>query len=336
MSICNKTIGARHLVKDYRDLKRKMGRQPTCLEFAKECHSITTLAYVLGRPGWRKLLGLVGGKPFSRRNKITRESVEDCYRRLKAELGRIPTAQEYSRRCCSGTTLSTLFGGRGWSNLLKSVGDHRPTRRYKPRGPSRTSIVSAFRRIQRQLGKAPKYGQFRNLSGYSRKDLERRFGEDAWQKLLESVKVREGASPRQLTAEHLVQDFLDLQQALGRRPRIIEYTYNCHTPKVLDRVFGKPGWKNLISAVGARALPKDVITAAHLVDDYIEIHRHLGRAPAFSEFRSMHRHTHKVLDREFGKPGWSNLKIAAQRKMREHPLEGGTFHGQLMAGHLQP
>ncbi len=131
--------------------------------------------------------------------------------------------------------------------------------------------------------------------------------------------MRKDAAGRALAAEHLIRDFLELQHALGRRPRFIEYLHNCHTPKVLDRVFGKPGWKNFISAVGAKALPKSVITASHLVDDYLEIYRHLGRVPTFDDFRRMHRHTKKVLVRVFGRPGWSNLKIAAQKKMEENP-----------------
>ena len=113
-----------------------------------------------------------------------------------------------------------------------------------------------------------------------------------------------------------MQDFLELQQSLGRRPSISEYSSRCHTPKVLDRVFGKPGWKKMISAAGAKALPKNVISASHLVDDYIELAGHLGRKPTFDDFRRAQRHTHKVLDRAFGRPGWGNLTKAALRKIR--------------------
>jgi hypothetical protein len=121
-----------------------------------------------------------------------------------------------------------------------------------------------------------------------------------------------------MSAEHLIQDFLKLQEALGRRPSIDEYSFQCHTPKVLDRVFGKrgkSGWKRMISAVGAKALPKNVISASHLVDDYIELSKRLGRKPAFEDFRRAHRHTHKVLVRAFGRPGWNNLTSTAQKKM---------------------
>lgn len=314
MSIRKGKIDTEHLLRDYEDLKRKLGRQPTCLEYAKECHSITSVVHVLGRPGWRTLLGLVGAKPRIRTNKFTQESVKDCYGRLKEKLGRSPSVQEYSKHCCSNATLSKLFGGSGWSNLQKSVGDYQPTRRYRPRGPSKSSILGAFRRIRRQLGKTPKYAEFRRLSGFSLKNIRFRFGENAWQKIQEAAKARETAGRNLLTAEHLIQDFLDLQRALGRRPKISEYLSACHTPKVLDRAFGRPGWKNLIAAIGAEALPKNIISAEHLLDDYLEICRHLGKTPTFAQFRSRHHHTHKVFDRAFGKPGWGNLKKAAKKR----------------------
>jgi hypothetical protein len=312
MSTCKTKITADHLIKDYRDLERKLGRQFTSLEYAKKCHSISSLVSVLGRPGWRKLLDAVGAKPY---RKFSKKSVRDCYRRLKAELGRVPVRKEFEETCCNCATLRNLFGGSGWKNLLKSVGDDRRTKTFKLKSPSKASMLSAFRSLTRQLGKTPSFEQYQKRSGYSLKDLRYRFGLKAWRGFL-SYSVNQMRSPSSLTAEHLIQDFLELQQELGRRPSISEYLSRCHTPKVLDRVFGRPGWKNMISAVGAKALPKNVISSSHLVDDYIELYRHLGKKPAFEDFRRAQRHTHKVLDRAFGKPGWSNLTIAAQRKMR--------------------
>lgn len=312
MSTCKTRITADHLIRDYRELERKLGRQPICVEYAKKCHSISSLANVLGRPGWRKLLEAVGAKPY---RKFSRRSVQDCYRRLKAELGRVPDRKEYEKKCCSGATLDILFEGDGWSGLLKSIEDSSRPRTYKLKGPSKASMRKAFRSLSAQLGKAPNLAQYRKLSGYSLKDLRYRFGENAWQEFLRSSKQQARTRSSLLTADHLIREFLKLQQALGRRPSINEYSTHCHTPKVLDRAFGKPGWKNMISAIGAKALPKNVISASHLVEDYIELSRRLGEKPTAKEFRQMQRHTLKVLDRAFGKPGWSNLTLAAQRKM---------------------
>jgi Homing endonuclease associated repeat len=314
MSTHKTKITAEHLITDYRELERNLGRQPSCSKYAKNCHSVTLLQTVFGRPGWRKLLKAVGAKPYP---KHTRESVRSCYRRLKAELGRIPSIEEFEEKCCSTATLTRLFGG-GWNKLLKSVGDYRKPKTSKRKVPTKAMMLSAFRDLRGRLGKAPSFKQYQKLSDYSTKDLSSRFGENAWRGFLTYEDNQRRARPRSISAEHLIQDFLKLQEALGRRPSISEYSFQCHTPKVLDRVFGKSGksgWKRMISAVGAKALPKNVISASHLVKDYIESYRHLGRKPSFTEFRRLQRHTIKVLDRVFGRPGWSNLTSTAQKKI---------------------
>jgi len=313
MSKSRTKITAARLIKDYRDLERKLGRQPTSVEYAKKCHGISMVANVIGKPGWSTLLKAVSAKPY---RTVSRKSAQDCYRRLKAELGRIPSRKEYEEKCCSSSTLRILFEGTGWNDLLKSVGDYRRPGTRRLISPSKAQMVRAFSSTRRRLGKAPSFEQYQKLSGYSLMDLKYRFGEKAWRGFLTYENNKRRAKPWSLSAEHLILDFLKLQQELGRRPSIGEYLSRCHTPKVLDRVFGKPGWKNMISAIGAKALPKNIISASHLVDDYIEIYKRLGEKPSFEKFRRAQQHTMKVLDRAFGRPGWSNLTIAAQRKMR--------------------
>jgi hypothetical protein len=53
-----------------------------------------------------------------------------------------------------------------------------------------------------------------------------------------------------LTSKQLIEDFLVLQKKLGRRPKLIAYTCQCHTPKALDRVFGKPEVKRSCETAG--------------------------------------------------------------------------------------
>jgi hypothetical protein len=116
---------------------------------------------------------------------------------------------------------------------------------------------------------------------------------------------------RDLSAPHLITDFLFLQKKLGRRPSIAEYLYHCHTPKVLDRVFGKSGWKRLIKAVGKSALPKDKVNKEHLIQDYLGTADAVGHEPSHAEFNERHRHSINVFIRVFGKPGWKKLRKAA-------------------------
>lgn len=131
-----------------------------------------------------------------------------------------------------------------------------------------------------------------------------------------------------LSRAHLVADFLYLQQKLGRRPNVGDFLHHCHTPRVLDRAFGKPGWRRLIKAVGKEAMPKYMpkynrysLTAEHLLEDYLDTEQSLGRKPGYTHFHALHRHNPKVLVRVFGKPGWTNLRIAAGKAMRKQSVE---------------
>lgn len=133
-------------------------------------------------------------------------------------------------------------------------------------------------------------------------------------RLTENPGIRLEAGP--LNRAHLVADFLHLQRKLGRRPVIGDFLQHCHTPKVLYRAFGKPGWRRLIKAAGKEALPKksrSCLTAEHLIEDYLDTEKSLGRKPRYAHFRALHRHSPKVLVRVFGKPGWSRLRKAAYK-----------------------
>jgi len=138
-------------------------------------------------------------------------------------------------------------------------------------------------------------------------------------RLTENPGIRLKAGP--LNRAHLVADFLHLQRKLGRRPVIGDFRQHCHTPKVLYRAFGKPGWRRLIKAVGKEALPKisrSGLTAEHLIEDYLDTEKSLGRKPRYAHFRALHRHGVKVLVRVFGKPGWSKLRKAAYKASKNN------------------
>ncbi len=123
---------------------------------------------------------------------------------------------------------------------------------------------------------------------------------------------------RLLTAAHLISDFLYLQDKLGRRPRISDYLCHCHTPKVLDRVFGKPGWRRMVGKIGKKVMPKRyLLDTEHLIRDYLDTEQTIGRKPSYADFHARHRHSPNVLYRVFGKSGWSNLRKAAAVAKRE-------------------
>lgn len=242
-------IDAQHLINDYLRLQKKLGRQPTCLEFAAQYHSITSLCQVFGSPGWKNLLLAAGGTPRKFEPHLTRALAVKNYLRLKTELGRPPTSREYGERH-SLEALRRIFDGCAWNNLLKAAGE-------KPKSSlfvTKAMLIRDYLALKKKLGRQPRLDEYRKEC-YGFRIIRNKFGRPAWRRLLTAAGDRPNAT-RSLSAERLIQAFLDLQEKLGRRPKLIEYTYQCHTPKVLDRVFGKPGWRGLLRAIGVKVMPR--------------------------------------------------------------------------------
>lgn len=303
-----KKITQEHLLRDYRHLKKNLGRRPTCLEFAKEHHGISLLCTAFGSPGWRKFLQAAGERP-GRAGRLTRDDVVREYRALKKELGRRPTAVEYAERCHSIGLLRNIFGKSGWNSLLKAAGE-------RPKLASlvtKAELIREYHELKKKLGRQPQLAEYQKQC-YGIGIIARKFGRPGWRSLVAAA-GDEPAVGFNIPARHLIADFLDLQAKLGRRPKLLEYTYQCHTPKVLDRVFGKPGWKMLIKAVGRKAMEKNILTAEHLIADYLDTRAALGHEPSQTEFHARNHHTVKVMVRVFGTPGWSNLKRAALKAL---------------------
>lgn len=304
-----KKITPDHLLQDYRRLKRSLGRRPTCLEFAKHHHSVSLLSNAFGSPGWKRLLEAAGDQP-ERRGPLTSERVVKEYLALKAELGRRPTSMEYAKRHHSMGMLRYVFGKAGWNNLLKAAGERPKLASFV----TRADLLRDYLALKKKLGRQPQLAEYQRES-YGIGIITKKFGRPAWRALMAAA-GDEPAVGFNIPAKHLVEDFLNLQEKLGRRPKLLEYTYQCHTPKVLDRVFGKPGWRMLIKAVGKKAKPKNILTAEHLIQDYCDTRAALGHDPSETEFHARNHHTIKVMVRIFGTPGWSNLKKAALKTLR--------------------
>lgn len=240
-------------VKAFLDLKKKLGRRPTCAEYNKRCYSYHLIRRAFGDRGWSNLLIAAGEKPMVSPD-ITRAELIELYHKFKKKLGRQPRGLEFNRACCGTGIITRKFGRSGWKRLVRLAGDQ--------------PLVA--------------------------------FG---------------------LTEKQLKQEYWDLREKLGRGPKLAEFAKNCHAPKVLDRVFGKPGWQNFLNALGEKIMRARSLSAEHLIQDYLELCSAIKRIPTQDEFRKRHIHTPKVLDRVFGKSGWSNLKHAALVHSRKKPVK---------------
>jgi hypothetical protein len=236
---------------------------------------------------------------------LTKERAVKDFRRLKKKLGRRPTGREYVAHCHSYHMVRRAFGERGWTSLLAAAGERMPP----PPPSSKEEILRSYHALKKKLGHQPTCVEYKN-EYWGTGVLGRYFGRPVWRSMLHAAGV-EPVHLLNISRAHLAQDFRTLEKKLGRQPLLAEFMEHCHTPKVLDRVFGKPGWKNFLKSLGTRIVRKRALDKEHLFRDYYEIRGVLKREPLQEEFRLRHMHTAKVFDRLFGRPGWSNFQRAA-------------------------
>lgn len=146
----------------------------------------------------------------------------------------------------------------------------------------------------------------------------------SWNGLLEVV----GRECKELiTREHLLKHYYDLETELGRQPLYEEYKNKTgHGNRVMDNLFGHPGWRNLVLKAGGhvhkkmsiRSLPRE-----HFLQCYFAVKQELGRRPSYEEYR-IRCYTNTALNKAFGCPGWNNLVILAGdvSVMRSQKLSG--------------
>jgi len=171
MSNYKTKLTADHLIKIIASSNENWGDSPPVWNTRRNATAFLRSCPVFGRPGWRKLLASVGAKPHIRARQVFRESLQDCYRRLKANLGRVPDSKEYEENCCSCSTLSKLFAGRGWTRLLESVGDSNRTRTYNGKARQRHRCCAPFVPSAGSWKSAEFKAVSKASPGYSLKDI---------------------------------------------------------------------------------------------------------------------------------------------------------------------
>ena len=123
----------------------------------------------------------VGEKPNQLRNQ-TKENVVSEIRRVYKELGRIPTAKEFTKfASMTFQTLRNICGDRSWHSLLKEAGisDEEMVGLAK-HGVSNEELKEEIIRFKNFLGRYPTYKEMKQEGKYSCNTYENRFG--SWSK----------------------------------------------------------------------------------------------------------------------------------------------------------
>lgn len=300
-------ITAEHLIADYLELEKRLGRQPTSMEFIKHHHSMYAFVRIFGNPGWRNMLYRIGRKPLEEKGLTAERFVADFFD-LEKKLGRQPISGEYAKHHHSIVGLDRVFGKPGWRNMLKSIGR---TSRKRGRDITDAHLIADYLELEKQLGRQPSPSEF-TKQHHATTILDKIFGRPGWRNMLKRIGRTVGEI--NITADHLIADYLDLEKKLGRQPTRGEYAKEHHSDSALNRVFGKTGWRMMVKNTGRTMLRERGLTQEHCINDFLELEKQLGRQPASSEYVK-HHHCIAVLNRVFDNPGWRNMLKGIGRAM---------------------
>lgn len=178
--------------------------------------------------------------------------------------------------------------------------------------PSKDRLIISYKFLWKRLQRQPTHKDFTS-NCYSSAVLLRVFGPDGWRTLVAAAGGHCRKPRVEVTEDEVIRNYFTLQEKLGRQPRLADYTRHFHTAKVVERLFGSPGWKNMLKVVGAdvqrkKSMQKKFITA------YLMLQRDHGENPTLTQFCNASGYTYKQLSTAFGKQAWRALHAAAKKR----------------------
>lgn len=305
-----KRLTKKQVRQEYKHLRSRLGKSPTSKEFSAYAHGMVHLDRMFGKPGWSNFLASMGITP--RRRHVTREQLVQAYHRLRRKLGRTPLCHEYITSCYSYYHVQKVCGDHPWRGLRRAAGD--PILQVGDVSPER--LLEAYKGFKKKLKQQPTLQEYiKNC--YAAVHVQHAFGNRGWEKLQKKAGDLPFAE-QLISRDTLIQKYRKLKAALGRRPLLNEYVRHCHTTKVLERVFQRPGWRNMLRSIGEERYPPGrQLTTTHLIEHYHRIKADLGYPPTNKEFRRRSGHGMKPIMRIYGKKAWSKF-VAAAESTQQH------------------
>lgn len=321
-----KSVDKHQLLDEYYRLKKALGRKPICSEYLSATKiKLKTLSALFGKPGWLNLVKEAGDNRTNRGRRVAhkpdavrRRQLLDSYTDLKKDLGRQPSLAEYSKNVgCINRELDNAFGRPGWKNMLKEAGD-RP-RQGRRKELTLDHLMSDYAALRNRLNRMPTYREFYGTTGHGDKTLAMYFGRPGWSSLVQAAgdKPRRSDEDDKARKRELVSSYLSLKKRLGRQPTTKEfYQETKHTLFMVNRLFGRQGWRKLLRHVGDKIVNggRPRLGRQHLLDHYSKLKEELGRRPSYAEYVDHSKHHVGSLVLHFGRPGWHNLIKAAGDK----------------------
>jgi superfamily II DNA or RNA helicase len=282
------------LIKEYHDLKKKLGHQPTKIEIDNFAQ-YSSASYQTYFGTWKKFLASIGeiklysnydellSKRKKKRKKGVRRATDEeliaDYHRVKNILGRQPTRNEYQKNgeYASGTILNR-WGS--WSDFLTILGD---ASEYQNSNFSEDELIENYKRVRDELGKIPTIKQLKELGKVGIHHYQRCFG--SYKEFLKQIGEK-------TVQEQLADEYIKVKEKLGRQPNAKEFSgHSNSTWNTISRYFGS--WNEFLIAVGEKPLTerrtsranKRNISKQDLIDAYFLLKESLGRQPDSSDMR---------------------------------------------------
>lgn len=292
----NIEITKEHLIQDFLDLEGKLGHLPKCYEFVEKHHC---LGAVKGRFGsWRSFITAMGKTPL-RSEVLSKECLTKNFSKMEQEFGRQPKYKEF-RRKQHNHQYSVLFHFGGWKKFLDAMGK-------KTVGITKEHLIKDFLYLESVLDRQPTFTEFAKMH-HSIYIVVKHF--KSWSGFLEAVgrPVMIRREPGTISKKHIISDYRALESKLGRQPTCTEFTKWHHTLNVVGIHFGS--WNEFVVSMGGiplRTTQGEKVTRDHLIQDFIELEKGLGREPEDKDFWR-HKHSACTVRSRFG--SWEGFRKA--------------------------
>lgn len=229
------------LIQEYFKVKQQLGRVPTLVELTS--HGRFNAPHYQNRfGGFRNFLKEIGEQTIE-------EQLIDKYIAVREQLGRQPTAKEFTKYSDSSwATIAKYFGS--WNDFLVAVGETPIRPRGEQRGTPKRNVgkqdlIEAYYRLKEKLGRRPLTEDVQTLGEFSVTAYRNHFG--TWNKFLESI--GEPVFTKEVSTDDLIAAYYELKESLGRIPTGTDMDkHGKYSSAVYYRRFG--GWPKFLAHIG--------------------------------------------------------------------------------------
>lgn len=229
------------IIKEYFELKKKLGRQPKIIEL--RANGVYIPKYFGSAEKFYKEIG----EPYRlQQDKVSKDKLIKEYFKVKKKIGKQPTSNLFSSNKVNGIKYTLkkyekVFGG--WNEFLKGIKEPLNQNNVFAKDVSKRQLIDNYLNLKKKLNKHPTSIDIKvkNGSKYGIEKYMTKFGSmDNFFK-----EIKEPYRELNIPKEVLVRELRDKAQQLGHIPNLEEFGNRWHT---LTKFYGN-SWSNTIKDV---------------------------------------------------------------------------------------